>query len=196
MTNNAPPRELLDALYADGLAHDAEQPDRTRRRRNLEPEAAELLWITLRASRTRRMVEIGTSNGYSTIWFAAAMRATGGTLTSVDIDPVGSATARENLERARLDPLVELVIADGGNYLGALPTGSMDALFLDSERTEYASWWPHPWRVLRPGGLLLVDNVLSHPDEVAELTDLIEHQDGLDSTVAGVGKGVLIALAS
>ncbi|MBM7790455.1 hypothetical protein [Tenggerimyces flavus] len=60
------PRTLLDELYADGVAYDAAQPDRLQRRRNLEPDAAELLWVMLQAANVRTMVEIGTSNGYST----------------------------------------------------------------------------------------------------------------------------------
>jgi predicted O-methyltransferase YrrM len=79
-------RDLLDRLYQEGLAHDAAEPDRLRRLRNLEPDAAALLWITLRALRPRLVVEIGTSNGYSTLWLADAVAAAGGRLVSVDID--------------------------------------------------------------------------------------------------------------
>jgi len=67
-------------------------------------------------------------------------------------------------------------------------------LFLDSERPEYPGWWPHPVRVLRPGGLLVVDNVLSHPDEVAPFLRLIEAEPALTATVVPVGKGELLAV--
>ena len=51
---------------------------------------------------------------------------------------------------------------------------SVDLLYLDAERVEYAGWWPQPARVPRPGGLLAIDNVLSHPDEVAEFLALAD----------------------
>jgi predicted O-methyltransferase YrrM len=74
-----------------------------------------------------------------------------------------------------------------------MPDGSVDILFLDAERTEYPSWWPHPIRVLRPGGVLVADNALSHPDEIAALRELIVKEPGMTTTTIGVGKGELLA---
>ncbi|MBM7790456.1 O-methyltransferase [Tenggerimyces flavus] len=127
-------------------------------------------------------------------WFAAALRRTGGQLVSVDVDEVIQAEARANLVRAGLDDIVELRTADGGVALRELADGSVDALFLDAERVQYASWWPDPVRVLRPGGLLIVDNVLSHPDEVVDISARIEADSSPRSTVVAVGKGELIAV--
>ncbi|MCW2575455.1 MAG: putative O-methyltransferase, partial [Modestobacter sp.] len=167
-------RRIADALYADGVEHDAAEPDRLRRRRNLEPDAAALLGVVLRAMGARSVVEVGTSNGYSTLWLADAVRATGGRVLSVDLDADGQATAAGTLRQAGLDEWVELRCADGGQALRELPDGSQDVVFLDSERSEYEDWWPHPVRVLRPGGLLVIDNVLSHPDEVAAFLTLVD----------------------
>ncbi|MFB7915582.1 O-methyltransferase [Streptomyces sp. NPDC056061] len=186
---------LLRSLHREGVEHDAAQDDRLLRRRNLEPESAALLAVVLRAAGTRAMAEIGTSNGYSTIWFADALRANGGErLLSVDLDGRAQREAAENLGRAGLADRVELREADGGAVLRELPDGRLDALFLDSERPEYAGWWPHPLRVLRPGGLLIVDNVLSHPGEVADFIGLIEADGGCTTTTAPVGKGLLLAV--
>ncbi|RFU88179.1 O-methyltransferase [Streptomyces triticagri] len=187
---------LLHALHREGVEHDAAQSDRLLRRRNLEPESAALLSVVLRAAGTRRMAEIGTSNGYSAIWFADALRAAGGDpLLSVDLDGAAQRAAAANLVRAGLADHVELRRADGGEVLRTLPDAALDALFLDSERTEYASWWPHPRRVLRPGGLLIVDNVLSHPDEVADFVQLVDADEEFGaSTVTAVGKGLLLAV--
>lgn len=113
---------------------------------------------------------------------------------SVDVDSSVQAEARANLVRAGLDDVVELRTGDGGALLRELADGSVDALFLDAERVEYESWWPDPVRVLRPGGLLIVDNVLSHPDEVVEISARIEADSSLRSTVVAVGKGELIAV--
>ena len=64
---------FLDELYADGVEHDAAQPDRLLKRRNLEPDTAGLLSLIVRIAGARTVVEIGTSNGYSTIWLADAV---------------------------------------------------------------------------------------------------------------------------
>src|SRR3954468_1226951 len=93
---------LLDELYREGREHDAGKEDRLERLRNVEPETAALLSVLVRATGARRILEIGSSNGYSTVWLAEAARATGGGLVSVEVDPDRTAEARANLERAGL----------------------------------------------------------------------------------------------
>jgi predicted O-methyltransferase YrrM len=150
----------------------------------------------VRAMGARTVLEIGTTNGYSTLWLADAVREQGGRVLSVDLDPEAQRQAADNLAVAGLTDLVELRCADGGEVLAELPDASQDVIFLDSERPEYPGWWPHPLRVLRPGGLLAVDNVLSHADEVAPLLRLIEDARLLTATVVPVGKGELLAVKS
>jgi len=184
-------RALVTYLYADGVAHDEAEADRLRRRRNLEPDAAELLTLVARAAGARRIVEIGTSNGYSAIWLADAALDTGGQVVSVDVE--AWPLVRENLDRAGVSSIVDTVLSDGGAYLAGLADASVDLLFLDAERVEYAGWWPHPARVLRPGGVLAVDNVLSHPAEVAEFLALVAADGRFVGTTAAAGKGLYLA---
>jgi predicted O-methyltransferase YrrM len=182
-------RTLLAELFEQGATHDAAEPDRLRRRRNLEPETAALLTLVLRIAGAREIVEIGTSNGYSAIWLADAARDTGGRVTSVDVEQWPGVA--ENLQRAGVS--VRLEIADGGGYLAARADASVDLLFLDAERVEYAGWWPHPARVLRPGGVLAIDNVLSHPGEVADVLGLIAADADFVAETVAVGKGLHLA---
>jgi predicted O-methyltransferase YrrM len=141
-----------------------------------------------RIASARRVVEIGTSNGYSTIWLAVAAGEVGGRVVSVDTQEWPG--VHSNLSQAGVS--VDLVTADGGAYLASLPAGSVDLLFLDAERTEYPAWWPHPVRVLRPGGVLAIDNVLSHADEVAPFLELLTADDRCRTTTIAVGKGLSI----
>ena len=185
-------REILHDLYAEGQAFDARQADRRDRRRNLEPDAAELLTMLLRVARARDIVEIGTSNGYSTLWLAAAARDTGGAVATVDVAPPTDAVA--NADRAGLRDLITFVTADGGAYLAGMPDQSVDLLFLDADRPEYPGWWPHPKRVLRPGGFLAIDNVLSHPGEVRPFLELIAADPEFTASTFAVGKGLHVAV--
>lgn len=186
--------KFLENLYADGAKHDRAQPDRLLKRRNLEPDTADLLSMVVRIASARTVVEIGTSNGYSTIWLADAAGDTGGAVVSVDTASLDE--ARNNLAAADtvqpgLATRVEFRQDDGGAYLARLADGSVDLLFLDSERVEYPGWWPHPARILRPAGVLAIDNVLSHADEVAPFLKLLD-RDFVGTTVA-VGKGLYLA---
>jgi predicted O-methyltransferase YrrM len=184
----------LDDLYRDGRRHDAEKADRLERYRNVEPDTARLMAVLIRATGAAHLLEIGTSNGYSTVWLADAARATGGRLVSVDIDPERTAIARDNLRGAGLEQVVELRTEDAAATLGDLQDAGLDFVFLDSERPAYAGYWPELLRVLRPSGLLVVDNVLSHADEVAELMALVEAEEGVSQAVAPTGAGALIVV--
>jgi predicted O-methyltransferase YrrM len=185
-------RALLAELRVDGLAHDAAQEDRLLRRRNLEPGTAELLALVVRMVGARRVIEIGASNGYSTIWLADAVADTGGQV--IGVDTAATDEAGENLTRAGLVDRAELVRGDGGAYLAGLADESVDLLFLDAERTEYTGWWPHPVRVLRPGGVLAIDNVLApSPDELTEFLEWVGVDDRLVGTTVAVGKGLHLA---
>ena len=88
-------RELAAEIHAAASEHDAAQADRLDRYRILEPETAELLAVLVKATGARRLLELGTSIGYSTIWLADAAEAVGGTLR------VGRARPRAQRDRAR-----------------------------------------------------------------------------------------------
>jgi predicted O-methyltransferase YrrM len=186
-------RRFAQELYAAGRAHDQAREDRLERLRNLEPATAELLAVLVRATRARRILELGTSNGYSTIWLADAAQATDGRVTSVDLDPARTSLARENLHQAGLAAFVELRTEDAAKTLAAGGDAEWEFVFLDSERPAYPSYVPDLLRVLRPGGLLAVDNVLSHEHELVEFTALIEAQP-LTQTVVPVGAGLRLAV--
>src|SRR5262245_41939684 len=188
--------KLVAELYADGVAHDAKQPDRLLKRRNLEPPSAELLSLVARIAGARRVVEIGTANGFSTIWLADAVGDTDGHVVSIDTSTADDARTNLGLADAvqpGLAKRVELRQEDGGAYLARLADGSVDLLFLDAERVEYPSWWPHQVRVLHPGAVLAIDNVLSHADEVAPFLTLLARETALVRATIAVGKGLYLA---
>jgi predicted O-methyltransferase YrrM len=185
---------LLDEVYSYGVAHDAGKADRLERLRNVEPDTAQLLAVLIRALRPRAVLELGTSNGYSTLWLADAVRAVGGRLVSTDIDPGRSAQAAGNLDRARLRDLVELRVQDAAVTLREASDETWDMIFLDAERSAYTSYWPDLVRVLKPGGLLVVDNVISHAEEVREFRELVRSDELVSEALAPTGAGALLVV--
>jgi predicted O-methyltransferase YrrM len=182
--------EILEA----SRRHDAAQADRLTRFRSVEPETAALLGILIRAASATRILELGTSNGYSTLWLADAAEATGGAVTSVEIDPERTRMAAAHLDRAGLR--ADLRTDDAGTVLAASADGEWDFIFLDAERPAYAGYWPDLLRGLRPGGLLAIDNVISHPGEVAAVTELIEAEPEVTSIVVPIGAGLRLVVRS
>ena len=186
-------RRFADEVLAASRAHDAAETDRSRRFRNVEPETAAFLALLIRCIRAGRILEIGTSNGYSTIWLADAAETTAGRVVSVDVDPERTEMARANLARAGL--AVELRTADAAQTLETASDGCWDFIFLDAERPAYAGYWPHLLRTLRPGGgLLAIDNVLSHAGDVVEMTRLIDDEPTVESVLVPIGAGVRLAV--
>lgn len=183
--------QLLEELEAHGRAHDAALADRTQRLRNVEPETAAMMAVLARSLRAQRLLELGTSNGYSTIWLGDAAEACGGRLLSVELDEGRHAQAAENIARAGLDAVVELRLQDAAETLAATPACGADLIFLDAERPAYISYWEDLVRVLASPGLLLVDNALSHAEEIAPLRALADSDARVAATLLGVGAGVL-----
>lgn len=178
---------FLDQLYADGRDFDAGQPDRLDRRRNLEPESAALLRSLIDGLTPKSVLELGTSNGYSTIWMADVTN-----LTTVDNDPGRSLDAAANLRAAGVEEKVQRIVADGATVLTDSADEQWDFIFLDAERSLYVNWWPDLQRVLANGGLLVVDNVLSHADQVVSFREHVDQTEGFRSLVLPIGAGLLI----
>ena len=190
---NAARRAVAQEILAAARAHDERQPDRHARFRNVEPETAELLGVLIRATGARRILELGGSNGYSTIWLADAAEATGGSVTSVEIDAERTALARANLARATVR--AELRTQDAGQALADSPDGWWDFVFLDAERPAYAGYWPDLLRSLRPaGGLIAIDNVRSHAGEMASVSALIDAERSVSSALVPIGAGVRLVV--
>jgi len=156
----------IEALEREGAAHDAAEPERRRKRLNLERPAGELLHLLLRATGRKRVLEIGTSNGISTLWIQAALRVTGGTLVTVDREPAKQDEARRNLSAARLIEGVTFLAGDATEVVRGLP-GPFDAVFFDADRVSAPEQLALLLPRLEPDVLLVSDNVLSHPAEVA-----------------------------
>ncbi|KAB1661348.1 O-methyltransferase [Pseudoclavibacter sp. CFCC 13796] len=185
---------MLQKLHSQGVAYDAGQPDRLDRLRNLEPESAALLSLLVRATGARNVLELGTSNGYSTLWLADAVRLANGRLVSVELDADRSAQAAQNLDRAGLRDRVELRNEDARQALRESRDAEWDLIFLDAERPEYPAYWPDLVRTLRPQGLLVVDNVLSHADQVVEFRELIQADDRATEALVPIGAGLLLVV--
>jgi predicted O-methyltransferase YrrM len=183
---------LLDQLHREGVDFDAARDDRRERRRNLEPDSARLLHLLVLATAAKRVLELGSSNGYSTIWLAAAVAANEGAMVSVDLDQGRLEEARANLAAAGLEGTVELRHEDAGAALTGAADASLDFVFLDAERPDYPGYWADLVRVIRPGGLLAVDNVISHAAEIADLRTLIAADRRVTEALVPTGAGVLL----
>jgi predicted O-methyltransferase YrrM len=188
----------LDALLVEleqfGRTNDGSATERPRRMLNITRDTGELLAVLVRATMARRVLEIGTSNGYSTLWLASAARAIGGTVTTVELSDYKIALATANFSRSGLGRYISLVHDNASRVLQRVTDDAFDLVFLDSERPEYPGWWPDLRRVLRPGGLLVVDNATSHRAEMAPFVALVSADASFVTSLVPVGNGEFLAV--
>ena len=183
---------ILDKLWQAGDENDARETERPRRMLNITPDTGRLLWILIRTLRATRILEVGTSNAYSTIWLADAARATGGRVVTLERDPNKVRLARENLGRAGVAQWVEVREGPAAETLAALP-GPFDLVFLDADRSSYRAYLELAVPRLVPGGLLVADNVVSHRSELEDFLARVKAHPELMSVTVPVGKGEEIA---
>ncbi len=185
-------RALLQELEEAGRRNDAHEQDRRNKMLNLEPETAQLLSILVRSGRRQHLLEIGTSNGYSTIWLAWATHVIGGHVISIDRDMHKQQLADENLRRAGLRQYVDLLCGDATEIVANL-SGPFDCVFFDADRLSAPAQLKSLVAKLTPDALVLADNVLSHPQEIAEYLTTLDTLKLFDSLVIPIGKGLSVA---
>jgi predicted O-methyltransferase YrrM len=186
-------RNLLAEIEQFGRDNDCATVERPRKMLNITRDTGEFLAVLVRATRARRVLEIGTSNGYSTLWLASVARDIGGSVTTVEKSRYKIDLAAKNFARSGLASSISQVHDDAGRLLERSPDGVFDLIFLDSERPEYSGWWTDLRRVLRPGGLLVVDNATSHPGEVAPFAARVKADAEFITSLVPVGNGEFLA---
>lgn len=166
----------LDASAAAGLPPHAVSPTQGR-----------LLHLLARMIGARRVLEIGTLGGYSTIWLARALPADG-RLVTLEISAAHAAVARENLTRAGVGDRVEVRVGDAHEGLAALVAegaAPFDLVFVDADKKSCLDYLRAARSLVRKGSLLIVDNVVRH--------GAVLDESGTDANVVGV-RATLAAL--
>ena len=182
----------INNLYQQFKEHDATQTDRLYRYRNIEPESAEFLSILIQTQQSKRILEIGTSTGYSTLWLANAAQSTGGQIITVEIDAERTALAQQNAVEFSLDQQIEFLISDAQIYLASIKE-KFDFILLDAERDAYCEYWNYLPQILKEkGGILIVDNVVSHAKEVEEFIHLVKLDPRFMTTTLSIGAGLFL----
>jgi len=171
----------------------------------IAPEQGAFMTLLARAIGARRAIEVGTFTGYSAISIARGLP-DDGRLLCCDVSGEWSAVARRFFEKAGLAHKIELRLAPGIETLRALPaTQDVDLAFIDADKPSYPLYYEEILKRLRPGGLLLADNVLwlgrvvdaSADDEqtqaIRRFNDLVARDERVDRVMLPIADGLTIA---
>lgn len=152
----------------------------------------EFLRVSIATRGTQRALEIGGASGYSGIWMGLGLRETGGTLVSIEFDPVRAAEATANIARAGLDDVVTVIHGDAFAEIPKL-AGTFDFVFLDAWKADYKRFFDLTFPRLDEGGVLMAHNVINKGEDMPDfLHEIHRRADGWTSIVAPSGEGISI----
>lgn len=160
---------------------------------NLHPQAAEVLALLARVSQAKRVVEVGTSNGYSAIVLGAVVRGVQGRVFTIERDGEVAEEAKANIAEAGLQDVVTVLPGSAYKILRDLE-GPWDLAFLDATKQEYVGYLERILPKLAVRALLVADNMLSHAEELGDFRSRVATEPRLDATILPVGTGLLVGL--
>jgi len=152
LTRHPRPRDEVEKQMVAVM--DDMQDNQARGMGNVLPEDGRLMRMLAESVAAKHIVELGTANGYSAMWFCLALRSTGGRLTTHEIDPQRIAMAKENFKRAGVEGLVTLVEGDAHETIQRLK-GPIDVVLLDAEKEGFTDYLAKLLPLVRKGGLII-----------------------------------------
>lgn len=148
---------------------------------NVPRTDGQFLNMLVKISRSRHVLEVGTSNGYSAIWICLALEETDGHLTTIEIDPERVKLAKENLKRAGLDHRVTFLEGDAHKIVPTLE-GPFDFVFLDADKGREQDYFGYLYpKKLLPGALILVHNAIRMRRAMQRYLDMISAHPEFDT---------------
>jgi predicted O-methyltransferase YrrM len=168
-------------------------PDKAQRW-NVPAADGRLLYDLILKNDYKKVVEVGTSNGYSALWMGFALQQTGGKLITIEISEERATEARRNIREAGLEEIIEVRLNDARQELPHLKEG-IDFVFLDADKSEYADYFQQVNDKINPGGAIAAHNVLTMNYAMRDFLEAIRKDDQFTSeTYRKSSQGVLVAI--
>ena len=160
---------------------------------NISRQTANFLSILIKSTNTKNVLEIGTSNGYSGIWLAKALKVTGGRLITVEFWDKRLCVAQENFKKCGVDDIITTKLGSACDILPTLDE-KFDLVFIDANKSEYIKYFDIIHPKLSKGGLIAADNVTSHAEKVQPFVEKISSHPEYQTQILDLPAGLLLAL--
>lgn len=159
---------------------------------NISPVSANFLNMLIKISGAKNVLEIGTSNGYSAIWFAKALKPIGGHLTTIEFWDNRQNMAIENFKKCEVD---DVITTELGSALEILPTleENFDFVFIDANKGEYVKYFDLLSPKLKKGAIIAADNITSHAKKVEPFVTKIQSDPDYQVEILDLPAGMLLA---
>lgn len=165
---------------------------------NIARSSANFLNMLIKISGAKNAVEVGTSNGYSGVWIAKALKESGGPrahLTTIEYYEKRIALARENFQKCEVDDIITIKQGSACEVLEELCSQSdfvPDFVFIDANKGEYVKYFDIINPKLKNGAIIAADNITSHPEKVASFVEKIKNDPNYQVEILDLPAGMLI----
>lgn len=140
---------------------------------NVSRQSANFINMLIKLMNAQNVLEIGTSNGYSGLWIADALKETGGHLTTIEFWEKRQCIARENFQKCGLGDIITCKIGDACEVIKNEISAQFDLVFIDANKGEYVQYFEAVHPFVKKGGVILADNITSHAGKVQPFIDAI-----------------------
>lgn len=164
---------------------------------NIARSSANFLNMLIKVSGAKNVVEVGMSNGYSGIWIAKALKATGGHLTTIEYYEKRIVLAQENFKKCEVDDIITIKQGEACDVLAEIVAGlgedeSIDLAFIDANKREYVKYFDILSPKIKKGGIIAADNITSHAEKVATFVDKIKADPNYQVEILDLPAGMLL----
>lgn len=167
---------------------------------NLDRKSANFLNMLIKINSSKRVLEIGTSNGYSGIWILDALKQTKGKLTTIEFWEKRQSVARKNFKTCFPDSLVEpkigsaiVILEDILDEIKQNKREKFDFVFIDANKKEYIQYFALVDKMLEKNGVIVADNILSHYEKVEDYVNNLFENKNYQSQILELGTGMMIS---
>ncbi len=160
---------------------------------NISPETGQFFNILVRISKTKNILEVGTSNGYSTIWLGEAIKENKGEINTIEISEHKVKMASENFKRAKLDNIIKIVHGDALKEIPKLKN-KFDFLFLDAIKEDYINYFKLAYSKLTKNAIIVADNAIMFEKYMRDYLEYVRNNKNLRSVLVPIGSGVEFTL--
>ena len=167
---------------------------------NLDRASANFLNMLIKMNNSKNVLEIGTSNGYSGIWILKALEETKGKLTTIEFWEKRQSVARENFKLCCKDAAFEakigsayIVLQDLEEEIIKSKREKFDFVFIDANKKEYIDYFKIVDRILKPKGVILADNILTHYEKTLPYVNTLFENSNYQSQILEIGAGMMLS---
>lgn len=163
---------------------------------NVDRPSANFLNMMVKITNSKSALEIGTSNGYSGIWIAKALKQTGGHLTTLEYWEKRSSLAIENFKRAGVNDIITTITGDAIEILKDMKeknSPKFDFIFVDANKAEYIEYYKSYDSLLDVGGVIIADNILSHYKKTKDFVETLMNNPNYQSQILNFEAGMMLS---